>query len=306
MAIHRRDHSIDVMMPVAEEGVAASDDDEEGDDNEEAFARMTQSLDRSRKISHHKLRGGSGGTARVHVQRRKNGVSDRRLSEDITPKKPPKHEKLAKRFSLPQGAGSLLDIFRGSKDIDSPQQQQRQALVTRFFLGKRDLLEGSLLPTSHSEENLASLAKRKSVLARTKALNVDRQSPTMRKKGKKAKTKDLRHFAAHTICVDDPGSLLAMEALLDAEPNRLMGYSSASKECLDVLAGHEHPYSIKMSHVRNAMRDRGSGEDISMLPFDLDNNDQNAVQFVLRQNKKVARKSSCGQCFSFIHALNIV
>ena len=58
------------------------------------------------------------------------------------------------------------------------------------------------------------------------------------------------------------------------------------------VPGHEHPYSIKMNSVRNAARADG-GETPGVSDQDVNDND---VQFIFRENKKMSKKSSFGKC----------
>ena len=53
------------------------------------------------------------------------------------------------------------------------------------------------------------------------------------------------------------------------------------------VPGHEHPHSIAMNSVRNT-----SGAELPTSDHDLNDND---VQFILRHNKKMAKKHSFGE-----------
>ncbi len=59
------------------------------------------------------------------------------------------------------------------------------------------------------------------------------------------------------------------------------------------LSGHEHPYSIKMSHLRDV---KMTSQDDAVLPLDIDTNHKALqCQFILRQTKKAPTKISHGQ-----------
>lgn len=58
------------------------------------------------------------------------------------------------------------------------------------------------------------------------------------------------------------------------------------------ITGHEHPYSIRMSSARNEAKADGAETPVIAEP-PLNDND---VQFILRENKKMAKKASFGEC----------
>ena len=74
-----------------------------------------------------------------------------------------------------------------------------------------------------------------------------------------------------------------------------MGASATSKlrrnQTFHSVPGHEHPYSIKMSHARDTARADGPETPV-IMDQDLNDND---VQFILRENKKMAKKGSFGK-----------
>lgn len=274
------------------------EEETDSDEEQEDLPYSTQSLDRLRKISVHNRGYGTGGNARKNILRKKNsfgvdevhadGKDDRRFSEDIWRKKPPK--KVGKRFSLPYSSSpnrgsisSLFDLFRSTKETNPRSQHKIYAKATQS------------LPMSHSDENLSTLIQRKKFLYGGATYNTHVHpglSPVAKRK--------LKDHNMHTICVDDSETLMHMNALFNP---RLC--NSSSEEFLDdVLSGHEHPYSIKMTRVRDNMREKGSGDDINLLmPMDLDLNDNGTPQFILRQTKKDTRKSSFGE-FT-VHATSV-
>ena len=62
------------------------------------------------------------------------------------------------------------------------------------------------------------------------------------------------------------------------------------------LTGHEHPYSIWMSHLRDERKNGSMDRDEVVLPMEMDMNDNSVqCQFILRETKKVHKKISIGK-----------